>query len=72
MRAYASELDLDPERTLAEFLAQFPAADGDSEASVGDKQQERANVLRMAAQAAVVLLPARRADSLGRPRHAIA
>jgi cytoskeletal protein RodZ len=57
VRAYASELDLDPERTLAEFLAQFPAADGDSEASVGDKQQERSNVLRMAAQAAVVLLP---------------
>ena len=57
VRAYASELDLDPERTLAEFLAQFPAADVDPEASVGDKQPERSNVLRMAAQAAVVLLP---------------
>ena len=57
VRAYASELDLDPERTLAEFLAQFPAADVDPEASVGDQQPERSNVLRMAAQAAVVLLP---------------
>jgi len=57
VRAYASELDLDPERTLAEFLAQFPAADADPEASVDDQQRGRSNVLRTAAQAAVVLLP---------------
>ncbi len=57
VRAYASELELDPERTLAEFLAQFPSADVDPETSVGDQQPERSNVLRMAAQAAVVLLP---------------
>jgi cytoskeleton protein RodZ len=57
VRAYASELDLDPERTLAEFLAQFPAADGDPEPSVGDQQAERSNALRMAAQGAVVVLP---------------
>jgi cytoskeleton protein RodZ len=56
VRTYASELGLDPERTLAEFLAQFPAADVDPEASVGDEQPQR-SVLRMAAQAAVVLLP---------------
>jgi cytoskeletal protein RodZ len=57
VRAYASELDLDPERTLAEFLAQFPSADVDPEASVSHQQPERSNVLRTAAQAAVVLLP---------------
>src|SRR5262245_36990962 len=27
VRAYATELGLDPERTLAEFLEQFPASD---------------------------------------------
>ena len=57
LRAYASELDLDPERTLAEFLAQFPAADVDPEGSVDDQRPGRSDVLRMAAQAAVVLLP---------------
>jgi cytoskeletal protein RodZ len=57
VRAYAEELDLDPERTLAEFLAQFPAADVDPDASIGDQQPERSNMLRMAAQAAAVLLP---------------
>ena len=57
LRAYASELDLDPERTLAEFLAQFPAADVDPEASADEQQPGRSNVLRVAAQAAVVLLP---------------
>ena len=57
VRAYAAELDLDPERTLAEFLAQFPAADVDPDASIGDQRPERSRVLRTAAQAAVVLLP---------------
>ena len=56
VRAYAEELDLDPERTLAEFLAQFPGA-GDPDASIGDRQPERSSVLRMAAHAAAVLLP---------------
>lgn len=57
VRAYAEELDLDPERTLAEFLAQFPGADVDPDASIGDPQAERSNVVHMAAQAAAVLLP---------------
>jgi len=57
VRAYATELDLDPERTLAEFLAQFPAADVDPGSSIGDQQPEGVNVLRTAARAAAVLLP---------------
>jgi cytoskeleton protein RodZ len=57
VRAYATELDLDPERTLAEFLAQFSAADVNPDATSHDEQARRPGVLRLAAQAAVVLLP---------------
>lgn len=57
VRAYTEELQLDPERTLAEFLAQFPSDDVDSGTSDVDEQPERPNVLRVAAQLAVVVLP---------------
>ena len=57
LRAYAAELGLDPERTLAEFLAQFPTADVDPESSSADEQPDGPSMLRVAVQGAVVLLP---------------
>jgi cytoskeletal protein RodZ len=57
VRAYAAELELDPERTLAAFLAQFPAADVYPEAGAGDEHSGRPSGFRMAAQAVIVLLP---------------
>lgn len=57
VRTYAAELDLDPENTLAAFLAQFPAAVVDPDAASHDEQPRGPRLLRVAARAAVVLLP---------------
>jgi cytoskeletal protein RodZ len=57
VRAYATELQLDPERTLIEFLAQFPAADTDPDAAVVDDHAEKRQRLRTIVQGAIIGLP---------------
>jgi cytoskeletal protein RodZ len=57
VRAYAAELQLDPERTLAEFLAQFPELQAESEPVASIDATRPAHIWRVAAQLAVILVP---------------